>query len=180
MSISNLFTPNNYTLYCNVLNSDSINVPSIITQTSTTESLTVQQIQMTNTRTYNVKLTYFTGSGYTMLLPTVEIKTTVFCNDYILIEIPEMTVSIPGGVTTLYLSESTTSTEIAFPFDFKYTTQYAGGFINNTVANTTNSLVFRVFSGNNSPISIFNRDGSDFPNVTNRIIPALLPFIIIL
>ena len=175
MSISYLLSPNDYNLYCKDLSADSVSSSNFTPENLTTTNLTSQSIELTNTSTYVVNLLYFSGLGYDVVAPGIEIKCTLF-DRFVYLEIPEITVSLPTGYTSYFLSQSLNATEIFFPFSFKYNS-YGSGYVNNTQINQTNPMFYRVFVGNNSPIQLNKVDNTAFTNGTTRFIPTVLTFV---
>lgn len=175
MSISNLFTKNDYTINCKEINAENAFITNFSPDEITTNTIVSESITLSNTSIYNVSLVYFTGLGYTTIAPGIEIKCTLF-DRFVFLEIPEITVSLPSGIVTYYFTQSINGTEIFFPFSFKYNS-YGPAFVNNTQINQTTQMFYRVFTGNNSPIQLNKVDNTAFTDGTTRFIPTVLIFV---
>lgn len=158
MSFTYLLNPNNYTVYAN--------------------KASIGELELSNTRSYTCYLTYFDGSVYQQLANNVIVKTTLI-GDFVFIEIPEFSVTIPTGVLALFLSESLNEAEITFPFNFKYDSI---GYAYTDPPGTTikNPLEVKTFTINNSPIQLNKVDGTGFTSGLNKFYSSVQCFVRVL
>ena len=105
MSISNLFTPNSYNLYCQSLTTNNMNIETLTTDELTTTDVNCQTLTLSNKRTVPFKFYFIDGfNNYESVPSGIFEMTLISLSNFIIIDFPDVDLTLSESIYTLIIA----------------------------------------------------------------------------